>query len=387
MPHVQATGTAADCTSYVTNPRDAYDPLVNGSLFTIRVVLHAIADSNSTTGLITDECLSSGIRLLNDAFRPPSSNSVRTGVGESSPDTGIHFVLATTDPDGFPTTGIVRHASTDWYTRNHDPGEGIWSAAWDQSRYLNIFLKGFIGDDTTMGYAKFPFSLPAADDGVMMRTTEWGACTPIGDDAGATAAHEIGHYLGLFHTFSNHREAGNSTHDADCPPRESPSCSTTGDLICDTNPESIAHSGCTQSSSCGTADPIHNYMAYTDSVCTSRFTAEQVRRMRCALISYRPGIYTTSAMPPAPPVSPAPPPRPPPSPPPPLPSLPPPLAPAMAIAITGASLVVLCCCASAVLYNFMSRAGKTKSKARALTSSATSSATAAYSATSSSTAA
>ena len=292
-----AAGTSpADCTRHFNNPRTVYDPYVDGNLYTIRVVVHAITASDGVTGRLNDTCLTSGISMLNADFRPSAS----AAGGQRSADTGIQFALATTDPSGNPTSGLVRHASSAWYTQKHDTG-GFWTAAWDQSRYMNIFLKSF--DDTTLGYAKFPFSLPASDDGFVMRADRWGACT-LTDDDGTTASHEIGHYVGLSHTFSPNDgidEGTGNTADGDCPPRVRPYCSVTGDLICDTNPEGITHYGCAATSSCGTADPIANYMSYADGSCMSLFTVEQARRMRCALVGYRPLVYTTSAMPPAPP--------------------------------------------------------------------------------------
>ena len=52
----------------------------------------------------------------------------------------------------------------------------------------------------------------------------------------------------------------------------------TGDLICDTNSESEIHFGCGETRSCGSVDPAHNYMAYSDGHCMDTFTEEQARR-------------------------------------------------------------------------------------------------------------
>jgi hypothetical protein len=64
---------------------------------------------------------------------------------------------------------------------------------------------------------------------------------------GRTATQEVGHNLGLQHTFQ-----GN------CAPAKN--CYQNGDLICDTNPDQQPDYGCADSLTCGSLDPIDNYM-------------------------------------------------------------------------------------------------------------------------------
>jgi hypothetical protein len=97
---------------------------------------------------------------------------------------------------------------------------------------------------------------------------------------GRTATHEVGHYLGLFHTFQN-----------GCAAATPPGCYTTGDRICDTNSEQSYHFGCPSgATSCGSPDPYRNYMDYTDDLCMTNFTPEQARRNRCTLEFWRPNL-------------------------------------------------------------------------------------------------
>ena len=195
-------------------------------------------------------------------------------------DAGIEFVLADRDPDGNPTSGLVRHRNSQWFKQSvHYVGSGgFWDAAWGPSRYLNIYLQKPQFDDPTkvlLGYAKYPWDASGTPtDGVVVLWNRWGDCEKYGD-VGATASHEVGHYLGLHHTFYPNEQK--------CPPRQSPLCHVTGDLICDTNSESEAHYPCSETSSCGSTDPSSNFMAYTDGACKDSFTEEQARRMRCAL--------------------------------------------------------------------------------------------------------
>jgi hypothetical protein len=152
---------------------------------------------------------------------------------------------------------------------------------------LNIYTNTA---SNALGYVPF---LPMDSGGALVGTaadrvvnlwSAFGLNSPIGPPfhLGRTVTHEVGHYFGLEHTFSG-----------GCGTTTAPGCYTSGDLICDTNGESSPHSGCNAAdSSCGSLDPVDNYMDYSDDLCMEMFTLEQTRRMRCAVENYRADLLT-----------------------------------------------------------------------------------------------
>jgi hypothetical protein len=241
------------------------------------VVVHIIQNT-SGDGQISDQLVHSQIDVLNEDFMAsPGTNGANGNVG------GIRFKLATRDPDGQPTTGIRRYTNDDWFA---DTDTGYTANAWDTNRYLNIYTNEAGG---YLGYVPaFPQSgiVGSNTDRVVILWSAFGRNAPTGPpyDLGRTTTHEVGHWLALEHTFNVEGACGSAT---------APDCYSDGDLICDTSPEQWDHYGCDPSSeSCGSLDPVDNYMNYSDDSCMERFTVEQIRRMRCSLQYYRPDVYS-----------------------------------------------------------------------------------------------
>lgn len=257
-----------DCGYFVNTPQPEYEP---SFFYDIPVVFHVIQHT-SGEGYLSAETLQDQIDVLNEDFGAlPGSPGAPGSPGR------IRFHLAQTDPVGNPTSGITYSTNNNWFL---DSGN-YWSPlAWDTQRYLNIYTSAV---PCCYGYVSgFPSEGLAGQD--LDRVVLWWEAVGKQPTAGwplnlgRTATHEVGHYLGLYHTF----EGGCGSLSA---------CGTTGDLICDTNRESAATLGCPASkTSCSSPDPIHNYMDYTDDPCLWEFTPQQVNRMRCTLQHWRPDL-------------------------------------------------------------------------------------------------
>jgi hypothetical protein len=254
-----------DCDYNQTNPSSTWAPT---TVLRIPVVVHVIQNT-SGTGNLSNAIVQSQITVLNEDYRAMAGTS-----GAGGTDSKIEFFLATTDPNGQPTTGILHYTNNSWFA---DTGNYWSTTAWNTARYLNIYTNqaggnlGYVPDLPQGGSV-----LGTTADRVVILYSAFGRPGSIGApyNLGRSATHEVGHYLGLFHTF-----------DGGC---GTSSCYTTGDRICDTNPEANPRFGCPGGAvSCSGPDPIHNYMDYTDDSCMTGFTPEQVRRMRCTLVNYR----------------------------------------------------------------------------------------------------
>ena len=270
----------ADCSSSSTNPTTDYAP---GSLLEIPVVVHILMDDTCTDGVISDAMVQSQIDILNEDFLALAGSN-----GANGADAQIQFILADEDPDGQPATGITRDCNTSWF---NDNGTYWADLAWDPNRFLNIYTNKAGG---FLGYVPF---LPADSGGSLVGVAGdrvvilWSAFGRDSDsvpyDQGRTATHEIGHYLGLEHTFNPQSSCGSSA---------PPGCYGDGDLLCDTPLESVPNFGCPANPvSCGSPDPFHNYMDYTDDLCMEEFSVEQTRRSRCSLEHYRPDLFVVAA--------------------------------------------------------------------------------------------
>jgi len=265
-------GGSSDCAYSSTSIEPQYDP---GDTITIQVVFHVI-QNNSGTGFVSAARVAQQIAILNEDFGALAGSN-----GANGNDAGIRFELATVDPQGQATSGITYTTNNNWY---NDSGSYYNTLAWDTNRYLNIYT------NSAGGYLGYVPDLPQGGivgldlDRVVVLWSTVGNNAPYGSPfhLGRTATHEVGHYLGLDHVF--YGGCGSSS-----------ACYTTGDHICDTNPQQspTPNFGCSNGNSCGSPNNFRNYMDYSDDVCMWEFTPEQINRMRCTLEHWRPLLGST----------------------------------------------------------------------------------------------
>jgi len=193
--------------------------------------------------------------------------------------TGFSFVLVNTtwvhNPDWFVNA----------YPGSPDEKEMKAKHHIGDARTLNVYTLIFNDTTLSLGASSMPsyYYRKPKFDGVILRHTTLPGGSMKNFDMGRTLTHEVGHWLGLFHTFEGGCTDG------------------IGDNIADTPPQASGSTGCPKGrASCPGEGPdlINNFMDYSFDSCMDSFTPLQIVRMHEAARAFRrpnaPTILTTS---------------------------------------------------------------------------------------------
>jgi hypothetical protein len=219
---------------------------------TIPVHVHVVHDG--TNGNVSDQQIADQIAVLNSSYAGQTGGNA----------TAFVFQLA----------GVTRTENAGWFAICD-----VASTETEMKEALRVGGAGTLNMYTCnpggglLGWATFPwwYEGAPADDGVVLlySSLPGGSAAPY--NGGDTATHEVGHWLGLYHTFQG-------------------GCKASGDLVEDTPPERSPAYGCPVArDTCrnGGVDPIENFMDYTDDACMFAFSGGQATRSDAMHQTYR----------------------------------------------------------------------------------------------------
>nr|WP_299341018.1 M43 family zinc metalloprotease [Allomuricauda sp.] len=259
---------------------------VNEEVMKIPVVVHvihsgfAIGEENN----LSEERITRQIEILNEDFRRKEGTR-GFNTHPDSEDSKIEFVLAKQRPDGTEFNGINRIDTTSIKVDvlGYGPNHYAQYAYWNPEQYINIWTTPLprsteclalgiaTGPDIDLpGIQHLAIPQPGDAEGILISWIHFGE-SEIECHAryGRTLTHEMGHYLGLLHTWGG----------SNCELND----------YCDDTPAVDRHvfgripfQGCA-----GEQVMIENYMNYTHDDVMSIFTKDQIERMRYVLTNHK----------------------------------------------------------------------------------------------------
>ncbi|MEY3049677.1 MAG: hypothetical protein RL365_1715 [Bacteroidota bacterium] len=271
-----------------------YKPEKTPGINTISVIFHVVHNPNNPAENVSNALIMQVFNDIQEDFQLLNQDAAnaRTNFGFIPADVNINFCLATKDPAGVPLAeqGVIRVSTNEDYY-NHNGGEENkmkasatgGSQIWDRNKYLNVWICDISNgaNSGTAGYAYRPTNnmLPGASiDGIVLDYN-------LGMNNDNVLTHEIGHYLGLDHTWGG---SGSCTLDDgfnDTPNTIGPSFNYAGS--CSGN-----------QMTCGsTQTQYENYMDYSN--CTVMFSQAQANYMLNTLTGARASLLLSAGCDPA----------------------------------------------------------------------------------------
>jgi hypothetical protein len=217
---------------------------------TIPVYFHVLHDG--AKGNVSNAQVERQIGTLNTSY----------GGRNGGADTNVTFMLrAISRTDNAAWFGDPERYEDTYKPRLHRGGKGT----------LNLY-SAYIGGDL-LGWSTFPWKYKSdpKGDGVTIHYASMPGGSIEHFNKGFSATHEVGHWLGLYHTFQD-------------------GCSGKGDRVSDTPAERDPTNGCPSGKdTCPSSgsDPVHNYMDYSYDTCMTSFTAGQGARIHSVWKAYR----------------------------------------------------------------------------------------------------
>ena len=240
----------------------------------IPVVVHVVyrtAEEN-----ISDEQIRSQIESLNTDFNRENTDfkKVPAVFAPLADRAAIRFRLATADPEGRPTDGILRRRTerTNFYTNDAvKAASSGGSDVWDSRQYLNVWVCNM--PSNLQGYASVPGEAPRKD-GIVIRYDVFGTRGRVSApfDKGRTLTHEVGHWLGLRHLWGDTPCGDDGVHDT---PRQ-----RSGNRGVPQFPR--VNTGCDNGPY---GDMFMNFMDFSDDAALLMFTRGQVSMMRSQFVN------------------------------------------------------------------------------------------------------
>ncbi|KAI9346894.1 metalloprotease, partial [Obelidium mucronatum] len=190
----------------------------------------------------------------------------------------------------FTLAGTTRQENAAWFVAGPE-GSGLSAYQNMKSTLrkggpetLNVYTNKPGSPAGLLGVATFPSSYNSSPklDGVLVHFGSLPGGSLASYNLGRTATHEVGHWLGLYHTFQD-------------------GCTNPGDYVDDTPAEASPASGCPVNRDTCTgaqwpgADPVTNYMDYSVDSCMTNFTPGQYARIQAQYAAYRnTGVVATT---------------------------------------------------------------------------------------------